>query len=293
MPLITRFHTQVSLALRRPTSGFFDGGHQSVHIGRSLDFNDLREYVRGDDPSDIDWKASARRGGLLVKRHVAERRATLLLAVATGRDMAGMASLLEAKSELAVAVAATLASLAVIRGDYVGLVRCNGAQARLERPATRLVAAERMLGLIQADCAPSSPPADVAKLLEATAASVRRRAIVAVICDDIDLDAPVLAGLKRLSAQHDVLLVSIGDLDPTAPELAGRTILGLDDDRLLPAAFLRDARLAQELRQERAARQERRSQHLARLRISHLTVRDSATVVPDVLDLVRRHGRGA
>ena len=81
MALLTRYRNQVSLALRRPIVGLFDGVHQAVNAGRSLDFNDLREYVRGDDVADIDWKASARNGELLVKRHVAERRATLLLAV--------------------------------------------------------------------------------------------------------------------------------------------------------------------------------------------------------------------
>lgn len=292
MALITRYHTQVTLALRRLVSGLLEGGHQSVHVGRSLDFNDLREYIAGDDTSDIDWKASARRGELLVRRHVAERRATLLLAVATGRAMAGMASLRERKSEVAVAVAASLASLAVTRGDYVGLAHCLGAHPRLERPATRLVAVERMLTSIEAACTPQSPPADVARLLEVTAALVRRRAIVAVICDDEDLQAPVLAGLKRLSAQHEVLMITIGDIDPTSPRLRDRSIHGLDDNRVLPG-FLQDQRLATELRQERSAREQRRNAHLARLRISHLTLRTTRSVVPQVLDLVRRHRHGA
>lgn len=293
MALITRFHTQVSLALRRPVGGLFEGGHQSVHVGRSLDFNDLREYVRGDDPSDIDWKASARRGELLVKRHVAERRATLLLTVATGRDMAGMASPREVKRDIAVAVAATLASLAVIRGDHVGLACSEGSRARLARPATRLVAIERMLGSISKACSPTSPPADLTKLLEVTAASLRRRGIVAVIADDIDLTAPVVAGLKRLSAQHEVLFISVGDMDPTLPQLADREVFGLDDERPLPTSFLHDPRLTTELREERSSRHRRRSHHLAQLRASHLTLCSSATVVPQVLDMVRRHRHGS
>ena len=291
MALLTRYRNQVSLALRRPIGGLFDGVHQAVNTGRSLDFNDLREYVHGDDISDIDWKASARHGGLLVKRHVAERRATLLLAVATGRDLAGMASPRRSKKRIAIAVAATLGSLAVAHGDYVGLVRSAGTEARLARPSTRPVALERMLGEIAQGVSPTAPEADLESLLGATAASIRRRGIVAVICGDVDLDAPLEARLRRLASQHDVLLVSIGDLDPTSPGLAGRKIVGLDDERVLPEGLRRDPELATQLRAERQARQDRRAATLARLRISHLSLAGTESVVPHVLDMVRRHRR--
>ena len=36
--------------------------------GRSLDYDDLRDYVPGDEVRDIDWKATARHGSPLVKR---------------------------------------------------------------------------------------------------------------------------------------------------------------------------------------------------------------------------------
>ena len=61
-----------------------------IQVGRGIDFNDLREYVRGDDVKDIDWKASARTRMLLVRRYVAERKHTVVLAVSTGRSMAAM-----------------------------------------------------------------------------------------------------------------------------------------------------------------------------------------------------------
>ena len=291
MALLTRYRNQVSLALRRPIVGLFDGVHQAVNAGRSLDFNDLREYVRGDDVADIDWKASARNGELLVKRHVAERRATLLLAVATGRDLAGMASPRESKLRVAIGVAATLGSLAVAHGDYVGLLRSSGSKVHLTRPSPRPVALERMLGEIVRTVSPHSPEADLDRLLEVTAGSIRRRGMVAVICGDIDIDPSLEARLRRLSRQHDVLLISIGDLDPTVPALNGRMVLGLDDRRILPEELRRDPELATQLRAERQARLERRSSVLTGLRISQLSLESDENVVPRVLDLVRRHRR--
>ncbi|MET0917614.1 MAG: MFS transporter [Burkholderiales bacterium] len=44
---------------------YFAGGAASLVRGRSMDFDDLRAYVAGDEVKDIDWKATA--------RHVAAR----------------------------------------------------------------------------------------------------------------------------------------------------------------------------------------------------------------------------
>ena len=48
--------------------GLLDGQYTAMTSGRSLDFDDLRSYVPGDDVKDIDWKSSARAGEDLAKR---------------------------------------------------------------------------------------------------------------------------------------------------------------------------------------------------------------------------------
>ena len=58
---------------------------------RSLEFDDLRPYVPGDDVRDIDWKASARSGGVLIKRFVAEKHHKILLVADAGRNMTALA----------------------------------------------------------------------------------------------------------------------------------------------------------------------------------------------------------
>ena len=42
--------------------GMLEGGRYALLHSRSLEFDDLRPYVPGDDVRDIDWKASARSG---------------------------------------------------------------------------------------------------------------------------------------------------------------------------------------------------------------------------------------
>ena len=70
----------------RDTSGMLEGGRYALVHTRSLEFDDLRPYVRGDDVRDIDWKASARSGHTLVKRFVTEKHHKILVVADAGRN---------------------------------------------------------------------------------------------------------------------------------------------------------------------------------------------------------------
>lgn len=282
MPYLNRVATQVMLASRHKVSGWLEGVHASRSAGRSLDFHDVREYVRGDDVSDIDWKASARHGSLLVKRHVAEHRATLMIAVTTGESFTGQAAPGEAKIDVAIDAAATLGMLANQHGDYVGLAWWDGA-VRTARPSTRRVNVERMLAHAH-DAAVTDDP-NIAQLVERAARVLRRPGIVAVICGDIDLDPHFEALLRRLVAQHEVVLVTVDDLDPTLP--ADQPVAGFRGRRPVPDALRLDTLVREQYFAAKQARATRRSRILARLAISHTTVDRSADVVPAVIAMVR------
>ena len=58
--------------LGRDATGLLEGGRYALVHSRSLEFDDLRPYVAGDDVRDIDWRASARSGHVLIKRFVSE-----------------------------------------------------------------------------------------------------------------------------------------------------------------------------------------------------------------------------
>ena len=102
---VPRIKARLALQAHRRVRGLLEGEYAAVQTGRGMEFNDLREYVRGDDVKDLDWKASARTGEMLVKRFVAVRRHTVLLVVSTGRSMAAANALHVSKRDLAVEVA--------------------------------------------------------------------------------------------------------------------------------------------------------------------------------------------
>lgn len=287
MARVTRIRHAVALATRGRVVGQLDGVHASVHVGRSLDFNDLREYVPGDDVTDIDWRATARSGSLLVKRHVAERRTTLLVALSSGRGMAGLASPTTGKADIALDAAAALGVLANSFGDHAGMIWCADGRTHTARPSTRLVELERQLGTIEAAISPEAAPADIDALLGTAASTMRRRGVLAIISDDVDIDAQLEARIRWLSAQHRVLWITIPDVDPTEPALFDRRLLDLDRGGVLPD-WITDEALRAELRDDRTRRTRSRTAALARLGVAETTITDPTDVVTRVLTMVRR-----
>jgi len=63
-----------------------EGTTATILRGPGTEFDSLREYVRGDDPRDIDWRASARSKDLVVRTWRPERDRHVMIVVDTGRS---------------------------------------------------------------------------------------------------------------------------------------------------------------------------------------------------------------
>ncbi|WP_418058811.1 DUF58 domain-containing protein [Pimelobacter simplex] len=296
MALLTKVKTRLAIHARRPVSGLLEGRYTSTLAGRSLDFSDLREYVAGDDVADIDWKASARHGGLLVKRYVADRKHTVFLVVDTGRELSALttwsAEEPTTKGDVAITVAGVVGWIAISHGDYVGLVCAAGHGPTIVRPSTREVELERMLTLVQSASGPEAAAQDTTRLLEYAAATVRRRTIMVLVLGDVDVDRPLEEALRRLLVQHELVLVTVGDLDPTEPGRAGQAVRDVGTGTRFPGFAARSTTLATEIEAAAADRAARRTAVLNRLGVHHLDVTDPDRVIEDLLSLVARMRRG-
>ena len=71
---IERLKSSISIHANKKTSNILDGSYRSIYKGNGLNFEDLREYIPGDNVRDIDWKASSRSKGYLVKRYISEKK---------------------------------------------------------------------------------------------------------------------------------------------------------------------------------------------------------------------------
>lgn len=95
-----------------------------VHVGdrlgsaraRSGDFHGLRELRAGDDPRDIHWRTSARRGRPFVREFEEDSERSLVIVLETAVSEGGAEAF-----EAAVSYAASLALVLLRRGLWVGL----------------------------------------------------------------------------------------------------------------------------------------------------------------------------
>ena len=89
--------------------------------GLGTEFESLREYAEGDDYRKIDWKATARKGKLVVRQFEAERNQAVVIAIDVGRKMLGEVNGVT-KLDHALDACLMLANAAAGAGDFVGLL---------------------------------------------------------------------------------------------------------------------------------------------------------------------------
>ncbi|WP_182524702.1 DUF58 domain-containing protein [Nocardioides dongkuii] len=287
---LPRIKARMAIHAHRKVRGLLQGEYASAQVGRSMDLNDLREYVRGDDVRDLDWKASARSNQMLIKRYVATRKHVLLLVVSTGRSMAAVNDRKVPKRDLAVFVTGVLGWLAVRNGDLVS-VAWGDAESAHARPASgREIRLEHGLAAVHDAIDPAGPPSDLTRLLDHVARVVRRRTIMVVVCDEPVVDDRLVAALRRAQAQHELLLVTIGDLDPTRETVDA--LSDVDTGAPLPDWARGDAKLRAEYAALLTAEARDRRTRLDRMGVPHERVVDHESAVPAIFRLLERHRHG-
>lgn len=93
-------------------------------LGHSMEFEQIKEYVRGDDFRTINWKATARKDVLMVNNYTDERSQQIYCIINKGRVMkmpfGGMTLL-----DYAINASLVLANVALVKQDKAGLITFN------------------------------------------------------------------------------------------------------------------------------------------------------------------------
>lgn len=287
--LLRRVKTKLSIHAHRRVRGLIEGEYRSVFHGRSMDFDDLRPYVPGDEFKDIDWKATARHGAPLIKRYIASRKHTLMLVVDTGRDMAALAESGESKRDLAILAAGTAGYIAIRHGDQVGLVTGTAETTHVMPPELTESHLERMLQRIHSSTSLSSGPSDLSRQLEYIARTFRRRMIVMVIADDRQLSPVEQRLVRRLSVQHEILWLMIGDADLMREDWAGRAMYDVADSAALPEFVRDDPHLRAEYASTVLTSATSTEEFFESVTVSSRRVTSGAAVVPGLFRLLEAH----
>ena len=228
---ILRKVRHIEIRTNRLVNDSLGGEYHSVFKGRGMNFDEVREYVPGDEVRTIDWNVTARAGRPFIKKFVEERELTLMLVVdisASGDFGSGAQS----KREMMAELASVLAFSAVRNSDKVGLILFTD-QVELCVPPRK--GRRHVLRIVREILSfePSHRRTNLALGLDFANQVLSRRAIVFFISDFQYLgdQATALTALRRAIRQtkhrHD--LVAMRVYDPREEAFPNCGLLAVED----------------------------------------------------------------
>lgn len=201
----------LELRARVVVEGFLSGLHKSPHRGFSVEFNDYRNYHRGDDMRHVDWKLYARSDKFYIKQYEDETNVRCMILLDTSASMTyGSGSM--SKLNYGVTLASALAYFVMRQRDAVGLITFddkiqNYLPTRCRQP--HLMHILRTLATVKAGLRTNA-----VKPLTDLAASLTKKSMVVLITDLLDDEERIISTLKNLRAMgHDVILFQLLDAD--------------------------------------------------------------------------------
>ncbi len=193
--------------------------------GGQTEFESLRDYVRGDDPRLVDWKAFARHGRPIVRELRVERGQELIVLVDVGRRMGATGAEDElagwSKLDHALDAGLELAAVALEAGDRVGMAAFDDRLRAFVAPSR----GRRQLGRLREalfDLQPTRRETDLTRVLRELSLRHRRRAVLAILSDLADpLSLARQRRALRAGSRHHAIVLATLD-DPSIRRAASR-----------------------------------------------------------------------
>lgn len=211
--------------------------------GAGTEFESLREWSGGDAFRAIDWKATARRGKLMVAQHEVERSQNIMLLLDCGRLMTPRLDE-QRKLDYAVTAALSVATIAGLANDRIGFVAFANQLLLTAAPRPSKVAlaqtAERLY-----DLEPRFEESDYDRAFSYVRSHLHKRSLVILFTDMFDpvASASVLCEIKVLARRHLVMCVFMNDA-AIENALANEPQVAADVYRAAVAATLLEERRA-------------------------------------------------
>ncbi len=198
------------------------GVRRSRIKGLGQEFRSLRDYNE-DDYRLIDWKASARRGRLVVKEFEQERNQGLIVMIDAGRHMMGEVNGVS-KIDYALDAGLMLMHSAERQGDQIGLLVFNDLVQRWISPRKGRAQVAAILDAIH-DLEAQPVESDPTRAVGHLTSRWTKRSLV-VVFTDAETEAQgkgLAASLKSLAKRHLVMVVRVSD--PRLRELKAMSVV--------------------------------------------------------------------
>ena len=217
-----------TIATDKATSRVLDGSYNSIYKGRSMNFDELREYVPGDDIKDIDWKATSRSQKVLIRQYIAEKRHNIMMVMDANRRMLAETKAGEEKGEVALMAGGTLAYMVTDNGDYVSGLYYHDEKMERSPFKTGFLNLEFLLEGY-AKCLTPTNKSDLNGILRYIMHNIKRRMVVVMVTDTEGILSLQDNLLGQITMVHDVLLINVSDAD-----IFGKKVYNVDDAGYIP-----------------------------------------------------------
>ncbi|MBR3834982.1 MAG: DUF58 domain-containing protein [Lachnospiraceae bacterium] len=280
---VGKIRSLVSIYSAKKSSSLFDGSYKSIFKGNGFDFENLREYIPGDNIRDIDWKASSRGGKLLVKRYIAEKQHNIMLVFDTGKKMSANAKGQQPKKQVALNAGGAIGYLAAKNGDNVGAMYNRDGMFQYFQLKPGMENIERILAAYDKEQF-ADYYGDITKTLDYIVKNIRRRMVIFVISDASGIKSISEDTLKKLTYQHDVLVMDISDAD-----LTDGNSYNIDRDRYIPDYISENKKLREIEQNTKKQIYEENEKKLIKYRIVSTKIDSEEQIVERIIELLGGH----
>jgi uncharacterized protein (DUF58 family) len=175
--------------------------------GQSRDFHQLREYKDGDVLSQVDWKATARRGHLISRQYREQRDQTIILLLDCGRRMRALDGGVT-QFDHCLNASLLLSYIALRQGDNVGAMGFGGVDRWLPPVRGQHSMTHLLNHLYDYECTPAA--SDFAEAAERVMARQRRRALIVLLTNLRGEEGEhLIAPLRLLSRRHLLVVANL------------------------------------------------------------------------------------
>lgn len=221
---LTRKVRQIHLLSLRLAETILGGNYNSVFKGPGLEFDEVRDYLPGDDVRFIDWNVSSRMGAPYTKTFREEREMLLQVLI----DLSASAysePVGELKREVAGTLFALIAHAALVNNDRVGSLLFTDRVEGYFSPQKGTRYVMRQLGEVL-ETKPKGQGTDLALALRTASDAMKRRGISFIISDF--RGSSYRKELSLFSRKHDVIALRL--VHPLDKELPGGGLIRFADN---------------------------------------------------------------
>lgn len=179
--------------------------------GMGTEPESVREWAPGDPFRAINWKATARRGRVMVAQYEVERTQNVMIVLDAGRLMTPRVDE-QRKLDYAITAALSVAAVAALANDKVGVVAFAGEILRALAPRPSGRSSNKIAAALH-DLEPRFEESDYDSAFAYVRTHVHKRSLIVFFTDMVDpvAQSAVLAQIGTLARRHLVVCAFMND----------------------------------------------------------------------------------